>query len=138
VEASGQLHAPSNAVNERFSSVLHLLITATLTARTKHQNVFPCQYIHWQGHWVYPNKWRTFCIPKLMSTTSRCRVPAKMEPSKICETDRNTSRWIGRGGLTGWPPPSSSEVKRMSGAILPLPQYAFMAWCSVQKSTGTT
>jgi hypothetical protein len=25
----------------------------------------------------------------------------------------------------------------MSGAIFPLPQYAFMAWCSV-RSTGTT
>jgi hypothetical protein len=25
----------------------------------------------------------------------------------------------------------------MSGAILPLPQYAFVAWCSVKKSTGT-
>jgi hypothetical protein len=25
----------------------------------------------------------------------------------------------------------------MRGAILPLPQYAFMAWCSVKKSTGT-
>jgi hypothetical protein len=25
----------------------------------------------------------------------------------------------------------------MSGAIPPLPQYAFMAWCSVKKSTGT-
>jgi hypothetical protein len=34
-------------------------------------------------------------------------------------------------------PPSSTEV-RMSGAIPPLPQYAFMAWCSVYKSTGTT
>jgi hypothetical protein len=28
--------------------------------------------------------------------------------------------------------------QRMSGAIHPLPQYAFMAWCSVKKSTGTT
>jgi hypothetical protein len=26
----------------------------------------------------------------------------------------------------------------MSGAIPPLPQYAFMAWCSVRRSTGTT
>jgi hypothetical protein len=26
----------------------------------------------------------------------------------------------------------------MSGAILPLPQSAFMAWCLVKKSTGTT
>jgi len=26
----------------------------------------------------------------------------------------------------------------MSGAIPPLYQYAFMAWCSVKKSTGTT
>jgi hypothetical protein len=26
----------------------------------------------------------------------------------------------------------------MSGAILPLPQYDFMEWCSVKKSTGTT
>jgi hypothetical protein len=26
----------------------------------------------------------------------------------------------------------------MSGAILPLPQYAFIAWCSVKKSTGTS
>jgi hypothetical protein len=26
----------------------------------------------------------------------------------------------------------------MRGAIHPLPQYAFMAWCSVKKSTGTT
>jgi hypothetical protein len=27
---------------------------------------------------------------------------------------------------------------RMRGAIPPLPQYAFMAWCSVKKSTDTT
>jgi hypothetical protein len=27
---------------------------------------------------------------------------------------------------------------RKHGAILPLHQYDFMAWCSVQKSTGTT
>jgi hypothetical protein len=26
----------------------------------------------------------------------------------------------------------------MSGAIPSLPQYAFMAWCSVKRSTGTT
>jgi hypothetical protein len=26
----------------------------------------------------------------------------------------------------------------MRGAILPFPQYAFMAWCSVKKSTGST
>jgi hypothetical protein len=26
----------------------------------------------------------------------------------------------------------------MSGAIPPIPQYEFMAWCSVKKSTGTT
>jgi hypothetical protein len=26
----------------------------------------------------------------------------------------------------------------MSGAIPPLPQYAFMAWCSVTKNTGTS
>jgi hypothetical protein len=26
----------------------------------------------------------------------------------------------------------------MSAAIPPLPQYAFMAWCLVEKSTGTT
>jgi hypothetical protein len=26
----------------------------------------------------------------------------------------------------------------MRGAIPPLPQYAFMAWCSIGKSTGTT
>jgi hypothetical protein len=26
----------------------------------------------------------------------------------------------------------------MRGAIHPLPQYAFMAWCSVKNSTGTT
>jgi hypothetical protein len=25
----------------------------------------------------------------------------------------------------------------MCGDIIPLPQYAFMAWCSVYKSTGT-
>jgi hypothetical protein len=29
-------------------------------------------------------------------------------------------------------PPSSGEVKRMSGAIPPFPQYAFMAWCLVK------
>jgi hypothetical protein len=29
-------------------------------------------------------------------------------------------------------------MSRMSGAIPPLPQCAFMAWCSVKKSTGTT
>jgi hypothetical protein len=27
---------------------------------------------------------------------------------------------------------------RMLGTISPLSQYAFMAWCSVEKSTGTT
>jgi len=27
--------------------------------------------------------------------------------------------------------------QRISGAILPLPQYALMAWCSVKKNTGT-
>jgi hypothetical protein len=26
----------------------------------------------------------------------------------------------------------------MSGAVLPLPRHAFMAWCSVKKSTGTS
>jgi hypothetical protein len=26
----------------------------------------------------------------------------------------------------------------MRGAIPPLPKYAFMAWCSVKRSTGTT
>jgi hypothetical protein len=26
----------------------------------------------------------------------------------------------------------------MSGGIPPLPQYAFMEWCSVKRSTGTT
>jgi hypothetical protein len=26
----------------------------------------------------------------------------------------------------------------MGGAVHPLPQYAFMAWCSVRRSTGTT
>jgi hypothetical protein len=26
----------------------------------------------------------------------------------------------------------------MGGAVLPLPQYAFMAWCSVRRSTGKT
>jgi hypothetical protein len=26
----------------------------------------------------------------------------------------------------------------MGGAVPPLPQYAFMAWCSVMGSTGTT
>jgi hypothetical protein len=26
----------------------------------------------------------------------------------------------------------------MGGAVPPLPQYAFMAWCSVRGSTGTT
>jgi len=26
----------------------------------------------------------------------------------------------------------------MSGAIPPLPRYAFIAWCSVKKSKGTT
>jgi len=26
----------------------------------------------------------------------------------------------------------------MLGALPPLPRYAFMAWCSVKKSTGTT
>jgi len=25
----------------------------------------------------------------------------------------------------------------MSAAITPFPQYAFMAWCSIKKSTGT-
>jgi hypothetical protein len=25
----------------------------------------------------------------------------------------------------------------MSGAVPPIPRYAFMAWCSVKKSTGT-
>jgi hypothetical protein len=35
-------------------------------------------------------------------------------------------------------PLSSAEVKRMGGAVPPLPQYAFMTWCSVRGSTGTT
>jgi hypothetical protein len=26
----------------------------------------------------------------------------------------------------------------MEGAVSPFPQYAFMAWCSVKKCTGTT
>jgi hypothetical protein len=26
----------------------------------------------------------------------------------------------------------------MGGAVPPLPQYAFMAWCSIRRSTGTT
>jgi hypothetical protein len=26
----------------------------------------------------------------------------------------------------------------MRGAMLPLPKYAFMAWCSIKKSSGTT
>jgi hypothetical protein len=26
----------------------------------------------------------------------------------------------------------------MGGAVSPLPQYAFMVWCSVERSTGTT
>jgi hypothetical protein len=34
-------------------------------------------------------------------------------------------------------PPSSAKVKE-SGSIPPLPQYAFMAWCSVKRSTGKT
>jgi hypothetical protein len=29
-------------------------------------------------------------------------------------------------------PPSTAEVKKMSGAIPPLPQYAFVAWFSVK------
>jgi hypothetical protein len=33
--------------------------------------------------------------------------------------------------------PSSVEI-RMRGSIFPLPQYAFMAWWSVKRSTGTT
>jgi len=33
-------------------------------------------------------------------------------------------------------PPSSAAIK--CGAILQLPHYAFMAWCSVKKSTGST
>jgi hypothetical protein len=35
-------------------------------------------------------------------------------------------------------PLSSAKVKRMCGAIPPFSQYAFMAWCLVKKSTGTT
>jgi hypothetical protein len=36
-------------------------------------------------------------------------------------------------GVWSWPlPPSSAGGQRMSGAILPLPQYARMAWCSVK------
>jgi hypothetical protein len=31
-------------------------------------------------------------------------------------------------------PPSSAGGQRMSGAIPPLPQHAFMAWCSVKKA----
>jgi hypothetical protein len=30
------------------------------------------------------------------------------------------------------------QFQRMGGAVPPLPQYAFMAWCSVRGSTGTT
>jgi hypothetical protein len=29
-------------------------------------------------------------------------------------------------------PSTSAEVKKVSGAIPPLPQYAFMGWCSVK------
>jgi hypothetical protein len=32
-------------------------------------------------------------------------------------------------GTRGSFPPSSDDVKRMSGAIPPVPQYAFMVWC---------
>jgi hypothetical protein len=31
-----------------------------------------------------------------------------------------------------------SPPSRMGGAVPPFPQYAFMAWCSVRGSTGTT
>jgi hypothetical protein len=39
-----------------------------------------------------------------------------------------------------WVPGALSlGVKRLRrGAVLPLPRYAFMVWCSVKKSTGTT
>jgi hypothetical protein len=36
-------------------------------------------------------------------------------------------------GVWNWPPPSNAEVKRMSGAIPPLPRPAFMVWRSVKK-----
>jgi hypothetical protein len=34
--------------------------------------------------------------------------------------------------------PSSAEARGMDGAVPPLPQYAFMAWCSVRGSTRTS
>jgi len=34
-------------------------------------------------------------------------------------------------------PPSSAEVKEWV-VYIPLPQYAFMAWCSVRGSAGAT
>jgi hypothetical protein len=48
------------------------------------------------------------------------------------------SPWVKRPGREAdRSPPFSAKVK-MRGAISPLPQYAFMAWCSVKKDTVTT
>jgi hypothetical protein len=47
------------------------------------------------------------------------------------------SLWVKRPGCeTDHSPPSSAEVKN-AWRHTSTPQYAFMAWCSVKKSTGT-
>jgi hypothetical protein len=40
------------------------------------------------------------------------------------------------GGEADHSPSSSAGGQRMHGAIPPLPQYPFMAWCSVKKIQG--
>jgi hypothetical protein len=39
---------------------------------------------------------------------------------------------VKRPGREDHSPPSSAGGQRMSGAIPPLPKYAFMAWCSIK------
>jgi hypothetical protein len=45
-------------------------------------------------------------------------------------------KWLGREADHS--PQSRAGGQRMSGAIPPLPQYAFMVWCSVKEITGRT
>jgi hypothetical protein len=51
-------------------------------------------------------------------------------------------QWVPRdlslGHEADHPPPSSAKVKEFVELDFQSPQFAFMAWCSVKKNTGTT
>jgi hypothetical protein len=54
-------------------------------------------------------------------------------PSLLSNGYQGLFPWGKADGTWSWPPTSSKcRGQRMSGAILPLPQYSFMAWCSVK------